>query len=141
MLAVCTVVIISIPANALFLSAPKAAIMPSVIGTKQATRAVVEGTRNAITKPTRIVPMTTLRVSVPTRERMLSAIRLSSPVAVMAAARNKADATSTSAVFAKPLKARLRPALVPSKAFGLDGLGERPNMKAIRAAMTIAETA
>ena len=59
MLAVCTVVIISMPANAPFLLTPNAAMMPSMIGTRQATRAVVEGTRNAITKPTRIAPTTT----------------------------------------------------------------------------------
>ena len=45
MLAVCTVVIISMPAKAPFLLTPKAAMMPSVIGTRQATRAVVDGTR------------------------------------------------------------------------------------------------
>ena len=53
MLAVCTVVIISMLAKAPFRFTPKAAMMPSVIGTRQATRAVVEGTRNAITKPTK----------------------------------------------------------------------------------------
>ena len=57
MLAVCIVVIMSMPANALFLLTPKAAMMPSMMGTRQATRAVVEGTRNAITKPTRMVPI------------------------------------------------------------------------------------
>ena len=105
MLAVCTVVIISMLANAPFRLTPKAAMMPSVIGTRQATRAVVDGTRKAMTKPTRMVPMTTWRVSVPTRDRMVSAMRRSRPVAVMAAARNSAEATSTSAVLAKPLKA------------------------------------
>ena len=59
MLAVCTVVIISMPAKAPFLLTPNAAMMPSMIGTRQATRAVVEGTRNAITKPTRMAPTTT----------------------------------------------------------------------------------
>ena len=57
MLAVCTVVIISMPAKAPRLLTPKAAMMPSVIGTRQATRAVVEGTMNAITKPTRMAPI------------------------------------------------------------------------------------
>ena len=59
MLAVCTVVIISMLANAPRLLTPKAAMMPSVMGTRQATRAVVDGTISAMTKPTRIVPMTT----------------------------------------------------------------------------------
>jgi hypothetical protein len=40
-------VIISMPAKAPRPSTPKAAMMPSVIGTRQATRAVVDGTRNA----------------------------------------------------------------------------------------------
>ena len=53
-------VIISMLAKAPFLLTPNAAMMPSVIGTRQATRAVVDGTRNAIRKPTRIVPITTL---------------------------------------------------------------------------------
>jgi hypothetical protein len=113
MLAVCTVVIMSMPAKALFLLTPKAAMMPSVIGTRQATRAVVEGTRKAITKPTRMVPITTWRVSVPTRDRIESAMRLSRPVAVMAADRNKAAATRARAVLEKPLNAVVSPALVP----------------------------
>ena len=57
MLAVCIVVIISMPAKAPVLSTPKAAMMPSVIGTRQATRAVVEGTISAITNPTRMAPI------------------------------------------------------------------------------------
>ena len=141
MLAVCTVVIISMPAKAPFLLTPKAAMMPSVIGTRQATRAVVDGTSNAITKPTRIVPITTFRVSVPTRDRMVSAMRLSRPVAVIAAARKSADATSTSAVLAKPLNARPSAALVPISTFGLATLGDSPSRNAISAAITTAETA
>ena len=58
-LAVCVVVIISMPANAPFLLTPKAVMMPSVMGTRQATRAVVEGTKNAMTNPTRIAPTMT----------------------------------------------------------------------------------
>ena len=85
--------------------------------------------------------MTTWRVSVPTRDRMLSAMRLSRPVAVMAAARNRAAATSTSAVLAKPLKASVSAPLVPSSTFGLATFGARPSRNAISAAMTMAETA
>ena len=132
---------ISVAAKALFLPAPKAAMMPSVIGTRHDTRAVVDGTRKAMTKPTRIVPMMTLLVFTPTLERIESAIRLSRPVDVMAAARNSAEATSTRAVLAKPLNARPRPALVPISTLGLAGLGESPSRNAMRAAMTIAETA
>ena len=141
MLAVCVVVIMSMPAKALFLLTPKAAMMPSMIGTRHDTRAVVEGTRNASTIPTSIDPATTCRVSVPTRDRMTSAIRRSRPVAVMAAARKSAAATSASAVLAKPLNARPSPALVPISAFGLAGLGEMPSKNAISAAITTAETA
>ena len=141
MLAVCTVVIISMLAKAPRLLTPKAAMMPSVIGTRQATRAVVDGTMSAITKPTRMVPTTTcVNLAADARENT-SAMRLSRPVAVMAAARNSADATSTSAVLAKPLKARARAALVPSRTFGFAGLGESPSRNAINAAMTMAETA
>jgi hypothetical protein len=68
-------------------------------------------------------------------------MRLSRPVAVMAAAINSADATSASAVFAKPLKARASPALVPSSTLGLAGFGANPNRNAINAAITTAETA
>jgi hypothetical protein len=114
--------------------------MPSMIGTRHDTRAVVEGTRNASTIPTSIDPAMTWRVSVPTRDRMTSAIRRSSPVAVIAAARNSAAATSASAVLAKPLNARLRPALVPIRAFGLAGFGEIPSRNAMSAAITTAAT-
>ena len=68
-------------------------------------------------------------------------MRLSRPVAVMAAARNSAAATSASAVLAKPLKARPSPALVPISTLGLAGLGARPSRNAISAAITTAETA
>ena len=141
MLAVCTVVIISMPAKAPRLLTPKAEMMPSVIGTRQATRAVVEGTISAITKPTRMVPITTFRVSVPARDRMVSAMRLSRPVAVIAAARKSAAATSTSAVLAKPLNASPSAALVPISTLGLATLGASPSRNAIRAAITTAETA
>ena len=59
----------------------------------------------------------------------------------MAAARNKAAATSTSAVLAKPLKASASAPLVPNSTFGLATFGARPSRKAISAAITIAETA
>jgi hypothetical protein len=140
-LAVWVVVIISMAANALFLLTPKAAMTPSMIGTRQETRAVVEGTSRASTMPTSIEPTITCRVSVPMRDRITSAMRLSSPVAVMAAARNSAAATSASAVLANPLNASPRPALVPIRAFGLAGLGDSPSTNAIRAAMTTADTA
>ena len=60
-------------------------------------------------------------------------MRLSRPVAVMAAARKSADATSASAVLANPLKASVSPALVPINVAGLAGLGDRPSRNAISA--------
>jgi hypothetical protein len=59
----------------------------------------------------------------------------------MAAARNSAEATSARAVLAKPLKASESPALVPSNAAGLAGLGDMPSRNAISAAITTADTA
>ena len=59
----------------------------------------------------------------------------------MAAARNSAAATSTSAVLAKPLNASASAPLVPSSTFGLATFGASPSRNAIKAAMTIAETA
>ncbi len=141
MLAVCVVVIINMPAKAPFLSTPNAAMMPSMIGTRQDTRAVVDGTRKASTIPTSMEPAMTWRVSVPTRARMTRAMRRSRPVVVIAAARNSAAATSASAVLAKPLNARPRPALVPISALGLAGFGEIPSKNAISAAITTADTA
>ena len=139
MLAACTVVIISMPAKALRLSTPKATMMPSMIGTRQATRAVVEGTRNASTKPTRMVPITTWLVRAPTRDRMMSAMRLSRPVVVMAAARNRAAATSTSAVLAKPLNARVERGARAQQHVGIGRHSARvPSRNAISAAITTA---
>ena len=74
-----------------------------------------------------IVPTTAWRLSVPTRVRIESAMRLSSPVAVIAADRNNAAATRTSAVLAKPLNANASPALVPYCAAGFATLGENPS--------------
>ena len=112
-----------------------------MIGTRHETRAVVLGTMKASTMPTSIEPMTTARVSVPERDRMPSAMRRSSPVIDIAAARNSAAATSASAVLAKPLKAMPSARLVPSRTFGLATSGDRPSRNAISAAMKIAETA
>ena len=141
MLAVCAVVIISMPANALVLLTPNAAMMPSMIGTRQETRAVVLGTMKASTMPTSIDPMTTARVSVPTRARMLSAMRRSRPVIDMAAARNSAAATSAKAVLAKPENAMPSARLVPIRTLGLATSGDSPSRNAIRAAIITAETA
>ena len=68
-------------------------------------------------------------------------MRLSRPVAVIAAARKSAAATSTSAVLAKPLNASPSAALVPISTLGLATLGASPSRNAIRAAITTADTA
>jgi hypothetical protein len=72
---------------------------------------------------------------------MFSAMRLSRPVSVIAAARNSAAATSTKPELEKPLKAKPSAALVPSNTFGLATLGANPSRNAINAAITIADTA
>lgn len=52
-------------------------------------------------------------------------MRLSSPVTVIATARNRAAATNTTAVLAKPLKATPRPALVPQHHPRIGGVGRQ----------------
>jgi hypothetical protein len=116
-------------------------MMPSMIGTRHDTRAVVLGTMNASTMPTSIEPSTTALVLVPARERMPSAMRRSRPVIDMAAARNSAAATRARAVFAKPENASPSARLVPIRIFGLAASGARPIRNAIKAAMMTAETA
>lgn len=139
--AACAVVIISRPAKRERLSTPKARMMPMMIGTMQATRAVVEGTRKASTMPTRIAPITTRFVLAPTLESTKSAMRLSSPVTVMPADRKVAAATSASAVFAKPPSARPSAAPVPRTVSGFAAFGARPRRNAMSATMSTALTA
>ena len=132
------VAIISMPAKRERLSTPKARMMPMMMGTRQATRAVVEGTRKDSTMPTRMAPISTRLVRAPTLERMKSAMRLSSPVMVMAADRKQAAATRASAVLAKPPMASVRAGPVPSTTSGLAALGAMPSMKAMSAVMSTA---
>ena len=139
--AVWAVVIISRPAKRLRLSTPNARMIPMMIGTRHATRAVVLGTKNERTIPTRIAPITTRLVRAPTFDRMRSAIRLSRPVTVIAADRKSAAATSASAVFANPPSAIPSAAPVPRTVSGFAGFGARPSMNAISAAMMTALTA
>src|SRR3546814_18157822 len=105
---VCSSDLIIMPAKRLRRSTPKAAMMPSVIGTRQATRAVDDDTRKAMTKPTTIRPTTTWRVSVPTRERIVSEISLYSPDEVIPPGTYTAAANSERPVNAKPTKAQQR---------------------------------
>ena len=137
----CAVAIIRMPARRDFRSTPKARMMPIIIGTRQATRAVVLGTRNDSTMPTRIAPISTRLVRAPTRDNTNSAMRLSKPVMVIAAEMNSAAATSANAVLANPPSAMPRAALVPSTASGLAGLGAMPSRKAISATISTALTA
>ena len=128
MLTACTVVIISRPAKRLFLSTPKARMMPIMIGITAAARAVALGTMNASTVDTTIAPITIRLVRVPTRDRITRAMRRSRPVIVIAAARKSAAATSVKAVLLKPPMAMVRPCTVPSSTFGLAALGAVPSM-------------
>jgi hypothetical protein len=116
-------------------------MMPIMIGTRQATRAVVLGTRNASTMPTSIAPITTRWVRAPTRASTNSAMRLSSPVIVIAADRNVAAATSAIAVLANPASAMPSAAPVPYTTSGLATLGAIPSRNAMSAAMMTALTA
>ena len=115
-LAVCAAVMTKRPAKRLRLSTLKARIKPIMIGTKHATRAVVLGTMNDSRKPTTIAPITMLLVRASTFDSTNSAMRLSSPVAVMAAAMKQAAATSATALLEKPLKASPNAAPVPMSA-------------------------
>jgi hypothetical protein len=62
-------------------------------------------------------------------------------VVVIAAARKSAEATSANAVLANPPNAIVKAALVPISICGLAGLGDKPISNAIKAAITIADTA
>ena len=113
MLTAWTVVIIIMPAKRLLRSTPNARTTPIMIGMTAAARAVALGTRNASTMATIMAPMTTRFVRAPTRRKTTSAMRRSSPVMVIAAARKSAAATRMSAALLKPLAAMVRPATVP----------------------------
>lgn len=95
------------------LSTPKAAITPSMMGTTAALRAVALGTTRLSTMVTAMAPSRMRRVLVPTRASVTRAMRLSSPVKVMAAAMNRAPVTSASAELENPVSAMLMAAEVP----------------------------
>ena len=124
----------------LFSGTPKAEMMPMTIGTMQETRAVVLGTKKLRIKPTRITPARILLVLAPILDRTNRAMRLSSPVFIMAAAIKRAAPTSARAVLEKPLRASLRAPEVPSILSGLFMLGAVPSRNAIRVMMMDAET-
>ena len=68
-------------------------------------------------------------------------MRLSRPVAVMAAARNSADCDQRQRSIGKAAEGKRQAALVPSRAVGIGRIGRHPSRNAISAAMTTAETA
>jgi len=141
-LAVCAAVMTSRPAKRLRLSTWKARMKPIMMGTRHATRAVVLGTMNDSRKPTPMAPMTMWLVRASTLDSTSSAMRRSSPVAVMAAAMKQAAATSATALFEKPERAKPSAAPVPMAApAGLVASGTAASRKIIRAPMTTALTA
>ncbi len=140
MLSAWAVAIIMTAAKRLFRSTPRAMMMPMTIGTRHDTRAVVLGTKKLKTKPTIITPAIMRLAVVPTFERTKRAIRLSSPVFIIAAAMNTAPATRAKAVLLKPPRAIVNPLVVPHRALGFAGSGDRPRIKAIAATIMAALT-
>ena len=132
MLSAWAVAIMRILAKRVFFSTPKAETIPITIGTIQATRAVVEGTKKLRAKPVRITPMRIRLVLAPTRESTLRAIRRSRPVLVIAIDRNKAAPTSAQAVLEKRYRPADRAGPVPSNAAGLATFGEKPSKTTIK---------
>ncbi len=120
------------------LSTPKAAITPIMMGTTAALRAVALGTTRLSTMVTAMQPIRMRRVLVPTRDRVTSAMRRSSPVKVIAAAMNSAPVTSASAELEKPLSAMLIAAEVPYITWGSLIVGAVPSRKAISVVIMIA---
>ena len=142
MLAVCVVVIISMLAKAPFLLTPKAAMMPSVIGTRQATRAVVEGTRNAITKPTRIVPIDDVTgLGADARQDGERDALVEAGGRHGGGEKQRRGDQRQRGIGKAAEGERQARRWCPSKRLGLAGLGDNPSRNAISAAITTAETA
>ena len=100
---------------------------------------MVLGTKKLRIKPQQITPMTTRLALAPSLDKMTRAIRLSSPVFVIAVAKNMAAATRQKAVVEKPLRPMPRPAAVP-KILPVAGLGAKPISTAMSAMITPALT-
>ena len=109
-----------------------------MIGTTHALRAVALGTTRLSRMVTAMAPSKMRRVLVPIRDSVTSAIRRSSPVWVMAAAINKAPATSASAALENPVNAMVMPALVPYSLLGSCSVGAMPIKNAISDVIMIA---
>ena len=139
MLAVCAVVMTSRAAKRLFAVHLKASTKPIMIGMRQATRAVVLGTMNDNRKPTTMAPITMWCVLAPTFDSTVSAMRRSSPVAVMADAIKHAAATSATALLAKARKREVqRRAGAHVWPVGLGHAGRIGQQNTISAAITTA---
>jgi len=108
-------------------------MMPMTIGTRQETRAVVLGTMKLSRKPTTITPIRIRLVLAPILDRTKRAMRLSSPVNIMAAAINRAPPTRAKAPVLKPDSAISSPFVVPRTTLGLAMLGAVPSKKDMRA--------
>ena len=109
------------------------------MGTKQATRAVVDGTKKERINPQRITPRTIRFGSAPTLCSTNRAILLSRPVIVIAAAKKRAAPTRQKAGDEKPASAIFIPAEVPIICSGL-APGEKPIKIAVKVMMRTAET-
>ena len=88
-----------------------------------------------------MAPITIWLERASTLESTVSAMRRSSPVAVMAAAMKQAAATSATAQLEKPDSARPSAALVPMSSFVLPTSGAKASRKIISAPITTALTA
>ena len=119
-------------------------MMPRTMGMIQPTRAVVLGTKNASTKPTKIIPATMRFVLEPTLDKIVRAIRLSSPVVVMAAARNMAAPTSMVPPALNPLNVMViawpKPICFPAAAAAFSRAGDVPSSRSINDAIIVALT-
>ena len=139
-LSACATAIMSTPAKVLPASRPKARMMPATMGTMQDTRAVVDGTKKESRKPTKMTPMMRRFDWTPMRDMTRRAMRLSSPVIIMAAERNMAPATRAQADVENPASARESALPVPSSCSGCAGSGAMPSRKAMSVMMTNALT-
>ena len=87
--------------------------MPPTMGTIQATRAVVEGTKKLRVKPTPMTPSSSRLLLVPTRDMIFRASLRSKPVVCMPTARNSAAATMAQAPLESPLRPVTKAAFMP----------------------------
>src|SRR5699024_303588 len=110
----CTAVMTKRAASLLSLEMLNAVIIPIKIGITAPARAVADGTKNARIIETTILPITIREVLLPTSDNMKSARRLCKFVDCIAAAKNSAAATSTSAGEEYPLNASPSAFLVPT---------------------------